>query len=461
MPLLERMKADIGRRSEILPKDVQRWKDAIDQAALADPNAGGGTMGIHQSQISALKEMMDGLQARQTELLDQLNPSGPLLEFSTAYLKLSDEIVSAHELWRIFRYIIALHEDATIGPLIDAADLIAVDCYLTCMNKVREWKLVADNEFRAPPLVFLEAEMSPSTASRGYSAGALGFPLRRYRNMRLPIPLILLPSDTATSMWMLCTLHHEVGHNLDQDLKLQAEMSGLLLTRLQQHGTSQDIQKMWWQWTAEILADAFGVLLGGAGFAHALCWWLLVLAPEPTFQAFNPDDVHPPYFVRIHLIAAMLRQFKIAALDDAARSIMDTWEAQERPGWVELYVADSDVLADVFMNQPLAALGGRPLSDLGPDLADDIERVARLESFLGTGISSPDPKLASSARWRHIPVAAQLAFIAQATPDSASLDQIQKRAFAYLSNLDRPQKMAGLADKSKFFRQLVNDLKFN
>jgi hypothetical protein len=461
MPLLERMKADIRRRSEMLPKDVQRWKDAIDQAALGTANAGGGTMGIHQSQISALKEMMDGLQGRQTELLDQLDPTGSLLGFSTAYLKLSDEIVSAHELWRIFRYIIALHEDATIGPLIDAADLVAADCYLTCMNKVRAWNLVAENQFRAPPLVFLEAEMSPSTASRGYSAGALPFPLRRYRNMRLPIPLILLPSDTATSMWMLCTLHHEVGHNLDQDLKLQAEMSGRLLTRLQGNGTSQDLQKMWWQWTAEILADAFGVLLGGAGFAHALCWWLLVLAPEPTFQTLNTDDVHPPYFVRIHLIAAMLRQFKIPALDDAARSIVDTWEAQQKPDWVGPYVADSDLVADVFMNQALDALGQRPLTDLGPDLADDIDRVARLESFLRTGISSPDPKLASSARWRHIPMAAQLAFIAQATPDSASLDRIQKRAFAYLSNLDRPKKMAGSGDKSDFFRQLVRDLKFS
>ena len=92
--------------------------------------------------------MMDELQARQTELAKKLLPTATPEEFSVAYLELADEIVSAHEIWRIFRYIIGLHKDANLGPLVDAAGLVARDCYLTCMNKMRDWKLVAEDQFR-------------------------------------------------------------------------------------------------------------------------------------------------------------------------------------------------------------------------------------------------------------------------------------------------------------------------
>lgn len=458
-PLLERMKVDIQRRAGILPEEVNRWKNIADQDA-ASPIKNVGKNGIYQSQIEVLKLMMDGLQERQTELLKQLVPTSSPEVFASSYLNLADEIVSAHEIWRIFRYIIGLHKDANLGPLVDAAGLVARDCYLTCMNKARDWGLVPEDQFRAPPLVYLEAEMSPSTASRGFSAGSLGFPLRRYRNMRLPIPLILLPSDNASSMWMLCTLHHEVGHNLDQDLNLQPELATLLLTRLQKEGVPVERQKRWSLWTAEILADAFGILLGGAGFAHALSWWLLVLAPDPKFQTLNTEDVHPPYYVRVHLIAAMLRWFKIPALDQAADLIMQSWDALPRPDWVASYTADSKIIADFLFSEPLQALGNHSLKDLGPDLADDVRRAADLERFLRDNVSRPDVKLPTSAKWRHVPVAAQLAFINKQNLDSSALDNIQERALSYLGEIDRPNKMSGATGAQDFFRGLMRDLKF-
>lgn len=458
--LLERMKVDIQRRAEILPEEVNRWRDIAAQD-VADPAKNVGKNGIYQSQIEALKQMMDGLQLRQTELLKLLAPSSTPAAFADGYLNLSDEIVSAHEIWRIFRYIIGLHKDAKLGPLVDAAGLIARDCYLTGMNKARNWGLVQESEFRAPPLVYLEAEMSPSTASRGYAAGALGFSLRRYRNLRLPIPLILLPSDNVSSMWMLCTLHHEVGHNLDQDLKLQQDLAAPLLTRLTKEGVHDERQKLWHFWTAEILADAFAILLGGVGFAHALSWWLLVLAPDPKFQTLNTRDEHPPYFLRVHLIVAMLRWFKVAALDKAADSIMQTWDALPKPDWVTPYTTDTTAVADCFFSQPLAALGNRPLSELVPGVEDDARRATDLEGFLRGVMPSPDVTLASSAKWRHVPVAAQLAFINQENPDAASLNRIQDRALSYLASIARPNKMSGGAGTTDFFRGLMRDLKFS
>ena len=43
--------------------------------------------------------------------------------------------------------------------------------------------------------------------------------MRQYRDRMLPIPVVLFPYDQASSMWMLCALAHEVGHNLDHDLE--------------------------------------------------------------------------------------------------------------------------------------------------------------------------------------------------------------------------------------------------
>jgi hypothetical protein len=51
-----------------------------------------------------------------------------------------------------------------------------------------------------------------------------------------------------------------------------------------------------------MLADTFGVLLGGAGFAHSLNSFLMVLAPAAQFQALNTDDPHPPFYVRLRLL---------------------------------------------------------------------------------------------------------------------------------------------------------------
>lgn len=459
-PLIDRMTVDIQRRAQVLPDEVTRWKD------LANQDAGSTTItvgkkGIYQSQIEALKIMMDGLQNRQTELLKLLRPDATPEAFASNYLELSDEIVSAHEIWRIFRYIIALHKDANLGPLVDAAGLIARDCYLTCMNKARDWQLVDENQFRAPPLVYLEAEMLPSTASRGYAAQSLGFPLRRYRNMVLPIPLILLPSDNASSMWLFSTLHHEVGHNLDQDLNLKKDLSGTaFLIHLKNKNVPDERQQNWFNWIGEILADAFGIMLGGAGFAHALSWLLLVMAPEPKFQTLNVGDKHPPFYVRVNLLIAMLRWFKVNELNEAADLIQQTWDAMQKPDWVAHYTLDTETVADFFFTQKLPALGKRSISELAPDMSDDVRRVADLQRYLRSGLG-PDPNLPASATWRHVPLAAQMAFINMQNPTPERLDQIQQRAMGYLADIPRPNKMSGGTGTSDFFSGLMRDLKLS
>jgi len=297
MPLFDRALAKMQRRVTFLPKEVQVWK------ASADANV--DDLGIHRSQFEALKIMLDGLLEKQDDLLSQLSPTLPPEQFAEVYWRLVSLIAGVNDLWSIFRHIITQHQDRLFRPLLDTADLVAADCYLTCLNQARNWSLLKEQEYREPPLVYLQAEISPATSSRGSRVESLGFPLHHYRDMRLPIPIVVLPFDHAGSLWLFCSLHHEVGHNLDQDLNLRSELKRQITRRLQTENVPYERLVVWQQWVGEVLADTFGVLLGGAGFGYSLAELLLVLAP--LFPDLNTKDKHPHPYVRVYLVAATLR----------------------------------------------------------------------------------------------------------------------------------------------------------
>ena len=257
MTLFDRVRAEMRRRAALtlLSEELQAWK------ASAAANVDG--LGIHGSQLAALEILMDGLKKRQEGALSQLSPALPPRQFAEFHYDLVNEIVGTYDVWCVFRHIIAQRQDQHLKPLLDAADLVAADCYRTCLNRVRDWGLLTEQQFREPPLVYLEAATSPATVSRGKEIKNLGFPMQRHRYLRLPIPIVTLPFDQATCLWLFCTLHHEVGHDLDQDLELRQELEQYLINRLKTENVPSDRWEIWQRWTGEILADAFGVLLGG------------------------------------------------------------------------------------------------------------------------------------------------------------------------------------------------------
>jgi hypothetical protein len=281
--LYQRTSAELQRRADLLSQEINAWM------GRASSNIEG--FGIHKSQFEQLKNMMDALLARQELLLTNLDPALPRQQFAEHYLRLLKEITGTHELWRVFSYIFNQLVEERLGPLVDAACLVAADCYLTVLNRARFRGVIAEGEFREPPLVYLEAELSPATASRGRKVQALGFPVRQYRQLSLPIPIVTLPLDQATSPWLFCSLHHEVGHNLDQDLKLGRELKQGLEQALKAAGVPDERSQNWKKWSEEILADAFGVLLGGAGFAYSLSCFLMLVAPVSI--VLTTEDEHP------------------------------------------------------------------------------------------------------------------------------------------------------------------------
>ena len=456
MTLLDRTVAELKRREALLSDEINAWT----QSASKNVNQ----MGIHKSQFEALKEMMDGLLAKQAQLLKELSPAQSSQQFAEGYLRLLMEIVGTHDLWRIFSYIFTQLKEERLGPLVDAADLVAADCYLTCLNQLRFWGVIKEGQFREPPLIYLEADLSPATASRGKKVQALGFPLGKYRDLRLPIPIVSLPIDYADCLWLFCTLHHEVGHNLDQDLKLGRELNQHLQEKLKAQGVSLDRQKTWSRWTNEILADVFGVLLGGAGFAYTLTSLLLVVAPQ--WPVLNAEEEHPDHSVRIYLVAEMLRGMVakmlrgsgVEVLKEAADKIMQAWNAQGKPAGIESYLKEGDVVVQTCLTQPLKALANHTLKDLAPDLNGDSKKAADLAKFFGTGSGFDRPL--EEVPWRLVPVAAQLCLQAYDKPNETDLKRLQELSLEYLKQLPRPEYLEVPADRSAFRRQLIKEIDF-
>ncbi|WP_437897861.1 hypothetical protein [Sorangium sp. So ce124] len=435
--LRARATAELQRRIDVLPRDVARFE------AVAAANTRG--FGIHKSQVLALKILMNELIQRQRGILERLGADLSDADFADGFGKLLVEIAGAHGVWNIFSQTLAQREQPALAPPLDAADLVAAECYQACMNTARNWGLVPREGMREPPLVCLEAHYGPVAVSRQNPLRALRSSLRSYRDLRLPIPIVLLPADQTECAWLLVMLCHEVGHNVDQDLALSSELTRALLL-----GTDGEIpsdrQEIWFGWTREILADAIGVLLGNAGFALALGSLQLVLAPGSQQGELDRRDPHPHPMIRVPLLAALLRRLGVAALAGAADQMEQDWRALPAPAWVAPFLGDLGAIAGTFLERKLDALGGRALRELHPDVAADVKRADALARYLRSGELRPAPDKPSYFPYRLVPVAAQLA-VASAPPP-VELGAVQRRTMEFFAAIPRPPMLAGAASLS-------------
>jgi hypothetical protein len=463
MDLQSRVVAEMQRRAALLPQEVSDWQAKASQNIDA--------LGIHRSQFNALKLMMDERGTVQIGLLAGLAPGQPAQAFSDAYQALTAEIVGINSLWGLFRTIIDQNQNSTFEETLDAANLVAADCYNACMERAVEWKVATESETRPPPLVYLNASTSPVTVSRGKKIELLDDRIL-HGDMVLPIPVIRLPYDHIPCVWLLCAVHHEVGHNIDQELQLSSELSQLIANRLPQMiaqagADLPDRIGVWQGWTKEILADVFGVLLAGAAFGYTMASLLLPMAPQ--FPLLRRGKPHPDSYVRVVLLAEMLRKCGVAQLKETADFISQQWFAsQTPPAWTKSYRDDCPAIAELFLNTPLAALTANgtshKLREIVPDLAGDATKAADLGRYLrsaaqnnGAGFNRPDPK---KFPYRLVPVAAQLAYQQLGGASAAILQQLQASALQFLKDIERPEFLDGPVDRDEHLKALTARLDF-
>jgi hypothetical protein len=452
--------AELKLRSGLLPKEFADWQRD------ADANVNGA--GIHQSQLAAIKILFDELKKTQARTLAALGQAADLPTFKVTRLELEQELAGTHGIFSIFQFALGQRDDPDYyRATLDIADLIAADCYRLCIERAGTWQAIDTKTFRAPPLTYLNALLSPAAFTRRHAFGAFKMPIEGNSELKLPISIVSLPFHHTSAVWTFCALHHEVGHIVDQDLGLYASIKPLLEAAI-----AADRRSVWVGWLREMIADTFGVLLGHAGYGHLLA--KLLLLPDAMVTELNPADRHPTPYVRIFLLAVLLKGTGVAELTELAEALTKEWrEAYGDPPTLQPFVNECEAVAGVLMNANLPCLKEHAIREFAPvaEISEAYTATAKLAGYLRTGLLRPQP---AELRARLVPVAAQLAVSAVTANYDETCAKIHERASAYMSDiradmpefLDEDPFLAGgapgssAAAREQYYRDLVRKLNF-
>lgn len=438
--LRARTQTELEFRLRALPASLAGWKK------LAEGNVDG--FGIHRNQLRAVDAMITSLAARRDALLASLAGKDPA-GYANGYLEVLEEIAAVDGVWQVFELALHQRQDPVRKPLLDLADLVAASCYREVIERAVTWGLVPGDDRRAPPLVVLEAAVTPSTVKRGEALALVGHPLPEVRDFRLPIPLVLVPPDHVDAAWLLCALYHEIGHNLDQDLRLQRKLQDELLA-LAPGTISQERAEQWSAWTPEIVADALGVLLGGPGYASAVAGALTVMAPATLFATLDRSDRHPSPHVRVPLLCALLDRLGVDEWKVHSARLRADGQAHPPPDWAAPYLGDLDHVVTVVLETQLAPPAPHRVRDLIDGL--DVARLGRIQAHLEANQPRGDMTV---VRFRDVPAAAQLAALGEPV---GGLEGLQARALDFAGRIARPKFLAAWPGKDADYVRMTQAL---
>lgn len=419
---LELRRDEFARRVEALPTEVASWRKRSVQEL--DLNA-------HFSQLEALDTLIGVLVERQRDAMAMLNAADPI-GFIPASARLTGDIIKGQRVWDYFRDKLELRFNPDFRDGLWVADAIAWDCYRPVMTRAVAAGIVDAAHVREPPLTYLTAEFSPATWVRGsrpndgreYSLG----------EATSPIPVIEIPWDHMSNLWELVSLQHEVGHDLEADLRLRNPLVQALQTCLSAGGVPHNRIDRWKSWQGELFADLIGLHLGGPAFALGLMH--LLMRPNAEVVKYDPEDPHPTHYPRILLNALYLRSFTGGQPDLSvdASAIEATWHRLygQQPQF-DPFMADAPLVFQALMSTPLLALQQRTVASLMPYRPLDEANIRAAASYLRTGQNAlgigtvPPRHWASAARLAVADAAGQPI---DEDARRACLEQINKRMAA-------------------------------
>jgi len=452
MSIKEQTVAEMQRRVQMLSDELDEWQ------ALTAGNV--DRMGIHTSQIKTVTDFLikDCVDLHK-KLLKRLEDAPDDLKLASRRKQLEDELGGAHGLMMVFRSILD-QRSGSYRQLLDAADLVAADCYRPCIARAVDWAVLEDGQYRVPPLSFLNARPSPQALTRERTFTAFGFDLEgREKALRLPFSFVSLRYHDTRSFWSYCSIHHEVGHLLDQDLGL-VDALGEMLPEMPDIDPGRVGQ--WAQWLKELVADAFGVLLGGGGFALALAD-ILFLPPSQVLQTPAGAE-HPPPYLRIHLLGALLRRTFVPELETLAGEIEDGWQAiygEEPPPAQAEYMGERDAMARLLVSEYLRErLDTHRLRDFAPHLQQDHSKAVALARHLRDDGPAPDPR---DFPMRLAPAAARLALRDVDQQYDDAFADIHQRALDFSLSIPHDERMAPYKmaeEQETYLRELSRNLRF-
>jgi hypothetical protein len=438
---LNARREELRRRVDALPKEVDSWK----QKTLNDLDSN-----LHFSQLQAIGILMEAFAEQQNGLLQTIDPNGDMAIFQNTAFELVKSIIRSQKTWDFFRDKLELRYSPTFQEVLWVADTVAWDCYRPVLDTAANMSIINYAALREPPLTYLTAEFSPATWIRG-SRPNDG---RDYHlgTSRLPIPVIEIPWDHVQNDWELMTLHHEVGHDLEADLKLRPMLATSLGQALAKNGVPDVRIQQWLAWQGEVFADLVGLQLGGPAFAEALMH--LLLLPAEMVTTFDASDPHPTHYPRILMnaiyIPTMIPGYQ--PLADHGQEIAERWIAiyGKQPNFDEV-LGDFPTVYGAMMDTPFPQLKNKTVRELMPYTIADDKRIRDAVGYMQTGMNKP-----ANLRPRHCISAARLAVTQAALNGSLSgalLDGINQRTMGLVKS-NAPGGLRG-GDQSTPHKQFI------
>jgi hypothetical protein len=268
---------------------------------------------------------------------------------------------------------------SSFAPALAAHDAIAADCYAA----IRQ---TSPTIFRGPvlkPLSYAEHGYSPATMRRGVT-------LRRLLGETNPFPVIRIPWD-RDNPWQSVFLH-EISHNLHADLGIWQENQDAIARRLGGSIGDPLVTSVFRRWHKEIFADLAAVLLGGTASVWGMMEFLA--HPAPAVVTYRPGGAHPTGYLRVPILAEMLRRMGFG--DDAARAerVWRTLYTQRGhrlpPRLVQTAGRTIPHVVDETAYQPRRGLAQRALADVIRFSTADEREIRRGAQLLHRGTVPTD-----------------------------------------------------------------------
>jgi hypothetical protein len=307
---------------------------------------------------------------------------------------------------------------SVFAPALAAHDAIAADCYAAVR---RAAPLVLKGPL-LKPICYMEHGYSPATMRRGVA-------LSRLLGEPNPFPVIRIPWD-RDNPWQAVFLH-EVSHNLQADLGVWTENQQALAQRLLRGTGDPTVTAAYRRWHKEIFADLAAVLLGGP----AAVWGMMefLAHPAPRTLTYRPGGAHPTGYLRVLILAEMLRRL---GFEEAGVQVRRVWTTLYNPArghrvperLLQTSRETIPQVVDEVAFQTRRNLAQRALVDVIPFRAADERVIQRAARDLRRGVVPTDvpPRfLVSASRYAIVKGAPPPELSQQVTTHLASLARRQ------------------------------------
>jgi len=291
---------------------------------------------------SALEAGANPKPAQIQRVLAQKDRSGQLVKF-------------VEKVWDFFLELFGQRQ-SQLGNWLMATDRIALDCYQAIYTGLGAPRSIPS----PPPFSYMATGFTPSTFRRGV-------PLSRLGDLANPFPIIQLPYHRLVNPWTLGAVHHEVSHNIQNDLGLWNVVPVRLRQRLIQEGLPPAVAAVWARWHKEIWADLCGLLLGGPAVVASL---VDVVGGSPRITLrYNATGVHPTSYLRTLISVELLRRMGFVREASNFRQMWQHMYPNPRQGNIprpllETFNRANFLVVDTICYQPYPQFGGKSLAQV-------------------------------------------------------------------------------------------------